>query len=75
MTLYVPTCAFTGSSRQFAGFSTEVDDSIINRIWLRAGEFFPSLKGLSLTEFTESTKVRIGLRPYSKYQVPYLHAK
>ncbi|KAF8402287.1 hypothetical protein HHK36_013239 [Tetracentron sinense] len=53
-----------GSSRQFAGFSTEVDDSIIHRIWSRAGEFFPTLRELSLTEFAKSRKVRIGLRPY-----------
>ncbi|KAK0589612.1 hypothetical protein LWI29_016310 [Acer saccharum] len=53
-----------GSSRQFAGFSTEVDESIVNRIWMRAADFFPSLKGVSLTDFTRSRKVRVGLRPY-----------
>ncbi|KAK3184684.1 hypothetical protein Dsin_031970 [Dipteronia sinensis] len=53
-----------GSSRQFAGFSTEVDELIVNRIWMRAADFFPSLKGVSLTDFTRSRKVRVGLRPY-----------
>ncbi|KAH7576524.1 hypothetical protein JRO89_XS01G0098800 [Xanthoceras sorbifolium] len=54
----------TGSSRQFAGFNTEVDESIINRIWMRAADFFPRLKDLSLADFTRSRKVRVGLRPY-----------
>ncbi|KAF6162275.1 hypothetical protein GIB67_008404 [Kingdonia uniflora] len=53
-----------GSSRQFAGFNTEVEDSIINRIWSRAREFFPALRELSLADLTKSRKVRIGLRPY-----------
>ncbi|KAL5861542.1 hypothetical protein ACOSQ4_002838 [Xanthoceras sorbifolium] len=53
-----------GSSRQFAGFNTEVDESIINRIWMRAADFFPRLKDLSLADFTRSRKVRVGLRPY-----------
>ncbi|OMP07927.1 FAD dependent oxidoreductase [Corchorus olitorius] len=53
-----------GSSREFAGFSTEVDDSIILRIWERAGDYFPKLKNLSLQDFIENKKVRVGLRPY-----------
>ncbi|OMO86808.1 FAD dependent oxidoreductase [Corchorus capsularis] len=53
-----------GSSREFAGFSTEVDDSIILRIWERARYFFPKLKNLSLQDFIENKKVRVGLRPY-----------
>ncbi|KAE8663242.1 putative lipoxygenase [Hibiscus syriacus] len=53
-----------GSSRQFAGFSTEVDDSIVLHIWKRAGEFFPKLKELPLTDFVKNRKVRVGLRPY-----------
>ncbi|GMI70874.1 hypothetical protein like AT5G48440 [Hibiscus trionum] len=53
-----------GSSRQFAGFSTEVDDSIVLHIWKRAGEFFPKLKELALTDFIKNRKVRVGLRPY-----------
>lgn len=57
---------FSGSSRQFVGFSTEMDESVINRIWERAGEFFPTLREMSLRDFCERRKVRIGLRPYSK---------
>ncbi|KAF5746270.1 hypothetical protein HS088_TW06G00440 [Tripterygium wilfordii] len=53
-----------GSSRQFAGFSTEVDDSIIGYIWKRVAGFFPQLKEVSLTDFAVRRKVRIGLRPY-----------
>ncbi|XP_034933319.1 uncharacterized protein [Populus alba] len=53
-----------GSSRQFTGYSTRVDESIINHIWKRAGEFFPKLKELPLGDFTLDRKVRIGLRPY-----------
>ncbi|OVA11064.1 FAD dependent oxidoreductase [Macleaya cordata] len=53
-----------GSSREFAGFNMEVDDSIIERIWMRARAFFPSLREMSLTDLTKSRKVRIGLRPY-----------
>lgn len=52
-----------GSSRQLIGFDTEVDESIIHRIWERAGEFFPALKEASLSK---SREVRVGLRPYSK---------
>ncbi|XP_022727700.1 uncharacterized protein LOC111283423 isoform X1 [Durio zibethinus] len=53
-----------GSSRQFVGFSTEVDDAIILHILKRAGDFFPKLKELSLTDFSKNGKVRVGLRPY-----------
>ncbi|XVF81300.1 hypothetical protein PTKIN_Ptkin15bG0144300 [Pterospermum kingtungense] len=53
-----------GSSRQFAGFNTEVDDAIILHIWKRAENFFPKLKELSLTDFIKNRKVRVGLRPY-----------
>ncbi|KAE8038086.1 hypothetical protein FH972_010629 [Carpinus fangiana] len=53
-----------GSSRQFSGFSSEVDEPIITHIWKRAGEFFPSLKELPLSDFIKSRKVRVGLRPY-----------
>ncbi|KAL4573624.1 hypothetical protein LXL04_020437 [Taraxacum kok-saghyz] len=42
-----------GSSRQFVGFNTEINEQIINKIWERAQEFFPSLR-----------EVRIGLRPH-----------
>ncbi|XP_065874388.1 uncharacterized protein [Euphorbia lathyris] len=53
-----------GSSREFSGFSTEVDESIVGCIWNRAGEFFPKLKELTLEDITLSRKLRIGLRPY-----------
>lgn len=55
-----------GTSRQFVGFNTEVDESVIERIWTRAAEFFPKLRDFSLTDLSRSRKVRIGLRPYSK---------
>lgn len=57
---------FTGSSRQLLGFNTEVDESIINCIWERAGVFFPCLRELSLKSLSERRNVRVGLRPYSK---------
>ncbi|XP_059445716.1 uncharacterized protein LOC132177408 isoform X2 [Corylus avellana] len=53
-----------GSSRQFSGFNSEVDEPIITHIWKRAGEFFPTLKELPLSDFIKSRKVRVGLRPY-----------
>lgn len=53
-----------GSSRQFVGFNTEINEQIINKIWERAGEFFPSLKALSLTDLEKSRNVRVGLRPF-----------
>ncbi|CAL9763806.1 unnamed protein product [Musa acuminata subsp. burmannicoides] len=49
-----------GSSRQFVGFSREMDESIVKRIWDRAGEFFPALKSLD----NKIDKIRIGHRPY-----------
>lgn len=57
----------SGSSRQFTGFSTDVEESIINRIWEQAGVFFPTLRELSLPNFVRSRKIRVGLRPYSKW--------
>ncbi|XP_058102392.1 uncharacterized protein LOC131246360 isoform X2 [Magnolia sinica] len=54
-----------GSSREFSGFNTEVEESILNRIWERAGIFFPALRELQLMDFTMNRKTRIGLRPYS----------
>lgn len=53
-----------GSSRQFAGFCTEVEETIISRIWERAGEFFPKLREKPLSDFSKSREVRVGLRPY-----------
>lgn len=53
-----------GSSRQFVGFSTEIDEHIINQIWERAREFFPSLRELSLRDLEKSREVRVGLRPF-----------
>lgn len=53
-----------GSSRQFAGFSTEISEQIIHQIWERAREFFPSLRELSLTDLEKSREVRVGLRPF-----------
>ncbi|KAB1226724.1 D-amino acid dehydrogenase small subunit [Morella rubra] len=61
---YHPYDIFSGSSRQFAGFSSEVDERIITGIWKRAVEFFPKLKELPLSEFSKGRKVRVGLRPY-----------
>lgn len=56
----------TGSSRQFVGYNTEVNETIIDCIWKRAGDFFPKLRQTSLSELRKSRKVRVGLRPYSK---------
>ncbi|KAG2672740.1 hypothetical protein I3760_13G057100 [Carya illinoinensis] len=53
-----------GSSRQFAGFSSEVDEPVVAQIWKRAAEFLPKLREFSLSDFSRSRKVRIGLRPY-----------
>ncbi|TKY66229.1 Hydrogen cyanide synthase subunit HcnC [Spatholobus suberectus] len=53
-----------GSSREFVGFNTDLDESVVSYIWKRAGEFFPKLKTLSLSDLSASRKVRIGLRPY-----------
>ncbi|XP_020089836.1 uncharacterized protein LOC109711272 isoform X3 [Ananas comosus] len=52
-----------GSSRQFSGFCREVDESIIKRIWDRAGEFFPTLRTISLDSLRKR-QIRIGHRPY-----------
>ncbi|RZS11488.1 hypothetical protein BHM03_00042819 [Ensete ventricosum] len=51
----------SGSSRQFVGFSREMDESIVKRIWDRAGEFFPALKSLG----NKIDKIRVGHRPYT----------
>ncbi|KAK1434737.1 hypothetical protein QVD17_00487 [Tagetes erecta] len=53
-----------GSSRQFVGFNTEISEHIINQIWERAGEFFPSLRQFSLTDLEKTRHVRVGLRPF-----------
>ncbi|VVB15419.1 unnamed protein product [Arabis nemorensis] len=53
-----------GSSREFVGFDTEADGSIIRCIWERAAEFFPKLRDISLEDFIRNRKVRVGLRPY-----------
>ncbi|MED6182574.1 hypothetical protein PIB30_029707 [Stylosanthes scabra] len=53
-----------GSSREFVGFSTELDESVVRYIWNRVAEFFPKLKSLSPSDLSASSKVRIGLRPY-----------
>ncbi|KAF0914087.1 hypothetical protein E2562_026497 [Oryza meyeriana var. granulata] len=52
-----------GSSREFKGFSREVDKSILKCIWDRAAEFFPTLKNVHL-DINENTEIRIGHRPY-----------
>uniref|UniRef100_A0A0D9XFK7 FAD-dependent oxidoreductase domain-containing protein 1 n=1 Tax=Leersia perrieri TaxID=77586 RepID=A0A0D9XFK7_9ORYZ len=52
-----------GSSREFRGFSREVDKSILKCIWDRAAEFFPALKNVHL-DINENTEIRIGHRPY-----------
>lgn len=66
MTATIDACGnlLLGSSRQFAGFNTELDMLIVNRIWERAQEFFPALKEISLESLNEKMNVRIGLRPY-----------
>ncbi|KAL8531112.1 hypothetical protein ACS0TY_007939 [Phlomoides rotata] len=53
-----------GSSRQFIGFDTNIDESTIHRIWERVSEFFPVLKEDSLSDLMDSREVRVGLRPY-----------
>ncbi|KAL8208701.1 hypothetical protein R6Q57_008113 [Mikania cordata] len=53
-----------GSSRQFVGFSTEISEHIINQIWERAREFFPTLREFSPTDLEKSREVRVGLRPF-----------
>ncbi|XP_060203019.1 uncharacterized protein LOC132631460 isoform X2 [Lycium barbarum] len=54
-----------GSSRQLVGLDTEVDESVINHIWQRVGEFLPALRQQSLEDLRQSREVRVGLRPYS----------
>ncbi|GER50041.1 D-amino acid dehydrogenase small subunit [Striga asiatica] len=53
-----------GSSREIVGFDTRIDESILERIWTRASEFFPVLKKSSLRDLTDRREVRVGLRPY-----------
>ncbi|KAM3258872.1 hypothetical protein ACQJBY_050568 [Aegilops geniculata] len=53
----------TGSSREFKGFSREVDKSILKSIWDRAGEFFPAINNVHL-DIDEDKEIRIGHRPY-----------
>ncbi|RYR49013.1 hypothetical protein Ahy_A07g035284 isoform A [Arachis hypogaea] len=55
---------YQGSSREFVGFSTELDESVVRYIWKRVAEFFPKLELLSLSDLSANRKVRIGLRPY-----------
>ncbi|XP_039795909.1 glycine oxidase-like isoform X1 [Panicum virgatum] len=52
-----------GSSREFKGFSREVDKSVVKCIWERAGEFFPAMKNVPL-DIDHNTQIRIGHRPY-----------
>ncbi|KQJ91003.1 uncharacterized protein LOC100823913 isoform X2 [Brachypodium distachyon] len=52
-----------GSSREFKGFSREVDRSILKCIWDRAGEFFPALTNVHL-DIEQNTDIRVGHRPY-----------
>ncbi|KAK3132960.1 hypothetical protein QOZ80_6AG0530090 [Eleusine coracana subsp. coracana] len=52
-----------GSSREFKGFSREVDKSIIKCIWERAGEFFPAMRDVPL-DIDKNMQIRIGHRPY-----------
>ncbi|XP_010524641.1 PREDICTED: uncharacterized protein LOC104802642 isoform X2 [Tarenaya hassleriana] len=63
-----------GSSREFAGFNTDADDSIIRCIWDRAGEFFPKLREMPLEDFIRNRKVRVGLRPYMPDGKPVIGA-
>ncbi|ESW12703.1 hypothetical protein PHAVU_008G135200 [Phaseolus vulgaris] len=53
-----------GSSREFVGFNTDLDESVVSHIWKKAGEFFPKLQALSLSDLSAIRKVRTGLRPY-----------
>ncbi|XP_066390554.1 uncharacterized protein [Miscanthus floridulus] len=52
-----------GSSREFKVFSREVDRSVVQCIWERAGEFFPAMKNVSF-DIDQNTQIRIGHRPY-----------
>ncbi|KAG9143541.1 hypothetical protein Leryth_015965 [Lithospermum erythrorhizon] len=53
-----------GSSRQFVGFNTQKDESIIRSIWERAVEFFPFLRKQKLEDLSKRGEVRVGLRPF-----------
>ncbi|GAA0155315.1 dehydrogenase [Lithospermum erythrorhizon] len=53
-----------GSSRQFVGFNTQKDESIIRSIWERAVEFFPFLRKQKLEDLIKRGEVRVGLRPF-----------
>ncbi|KAH9616715.1 hypothetical protein KSS87_010762 [Heliosperma pusillum] len=53
-----------GSSRQFAGFNTDLDAAIVACIWERAQLYFPALREFSLKNLSEQLNVRIGLRPF-----------
>ncbi|KAF8701098.1 hypothetical protein HU200_033750 [Digitaria exilis] len=52
-----------GSSREFKGFSREVDKSVVKSMWERAGEFFPAMKNVPL-DIDQNTQIKIGHRPY-----------
>ncbi|KAL9243091.1 hypothetical protein vseg_017021 [Gypsophila vaccaria] len=53
-----------GSSRQFVGFDADVDMHIVDQIWERTREFFPTLRKFSIQILTQESKVKVGLRPY-----------
>lgn len=61
-----------GSSRQLVGFNTEVDESVINHIWQRVGEFLPALRQESLEDLRQSREIRVGLRPYIPDGKPFI---
>ncbi|RLN33422.1 glycine oxidase [Panicum miliaceum] len=60
-----------GSSREFKGFSREVDKSVVKCIWERAGDFFPAMKNVPL-DIDHNTQIRIGHRPYMPDGKPVL---
>ncbi|XP_042416755.1 glycine oxidase-like isoform X2 [Zingiber officinale] len=62
-TLDVKGNLLVGSSRQFVGFNRELDESIVQQILDRAGQFFPALNALSL-DIKIGKRIRIGHRPY-----------
>ncbi|XP_027335179.1 uncharacterized protein LOC113849459 [Abrus precatorius] len=62
-----------GSSREFVGFNTNLDESVVTYMWKRIGDFFPKLKTLSLSDCA-NRKVRIGLRPYMPDGKPMIGA-
>ncbi|XP_074284139.1 uncharacterized protein LOC141608691 [Silene latifolia] len=61
-----------GSSRQFAGFNTDLDASIVACIWERAQLYFPALREFSLKNLSEELNVRIGLRPFMPDSKPVI---